>query len=101
MIGVRDGDVHFAQVPGEVLPKVVPALPSEIQWIGRNDALYGPCELPAQTNPDNKIVRSAVTMSSLGLYIDTPTGLEDAEDLCRRFVDRVRSLLAAVTANLG
>lgn len=101
MIGVRDADVHLAQVPGEVLPKVVPASPSEVQLVGGNDALYGPFELPSHVNRDNKIVRSAVTMGSLGLYIDTPTGPEDAEDLCHLFVDHVHSLLAAVTASLG
>ena len=94
IIGVRGDDVHLAIVPGNVLPKMLPApaLEQQLQW--GNDVLYGQTGLTAHKNPDGKVVESSATVGSLGLYIDTPAGERvDAETLCRRFIDHLASLL--------
>lgn len=101
-IGVRGEDVHFATVPGNAMPKMVPAPAWEQHWQWGNDALNGPFQAPQHMNPDGTVVESSVLVSSLGLYIDTPAGERvSAETLCQRFVDHLHSLLMRVAAELG
>jgi hypothetical protein len=103
IIGVRGADVHFATVPGNVMPKMVPAPTSwEQHWQSGDDALNALPQLLQHRNPDGKVVESLGTVGSLGLYIDTPAGERvDAETLCRRFVDHLHSLLGRVAEELG
>jgi hypothetical protein len=94
IIGVRGDDVHLAIVPGNVLPKVVPAPTWEQHWQSGNEVLFGQPARTSRTNPDGKVVESSAAVGSLGLYIDTPAGERvDAETLCRRFIDHLASLL--------
>ena len=102
IIGVRGDDVHLATVPGNVMPKMVPAPTSEQQWQWGNDDSFGQLAPTPHKNPDGGLVSSSVAVSSLGLYIDTPVGERvDAETLCRGFIDHLASLLKHAAQDLG
>jgi hypothetical protein len=98
LMNLRGRDVHFGDLPGEALPKMI-----EMQEDGdhsahySNPAIFGPRVMTQHTNPDGAIVRAHGGLrGSVGLYVELCGERLEALTACTNFVDQLRSLVQAL-----
>lgn len=100
MTNLRDRDVHYGEVSAEVLGKMIPIADGSLAVFG-NVALFGPTPEAEYLNPDGSVSRAAGLQGSAGLYIEVDGKRVEAADACARYLDQLRTLIAALESAAG
>ncbi len=94
MTNLRDRDVHYGEVSAEALAKMIPITDGSLTVFG-NAALFGPTPEAEYVNPDGSVSRAAGLQGSAGLYIEVDGKRMEAAAACTRYLDQLRTLIAA------
>jgi hypothetical protein len=95
MTNLRDRDVHYGEVNAEALRNMIPIADGSLTVFG-NAALFGPTPEAEYVNPDGSVSRAAGLQGSAGLYIEVDGKQVEAADACARYLDQLRTLIAAL-----
>jgi hypothetical protein len=98
MLHLRDRDVHFGELPAEVLPKMMEAEDNGSVYHAYNAAFFGARPMTEHTNPDGATVRATSLQGTVGLYIDVNGSRVEAITACVAFISQLRSLLQTADA---
>lgn len=100
MMNFRGRDVHFGELPGEALPKMIEM---RDDWSHSNQyynpAIFGPRVMTEHTNPDGEIVRAYGGLrGSVGLYFELCGERVEALNACTNFIAKLKSLVELLRA---
>lgn len=93
LMNIRDRDVHYGEVPGEALAKMIP-LPEQSFFEYRNQSIFSPSPVTEFINPDDKMVSGRRGLQgSVGLYITIGGKRCEAADACDHFIAYLGALI--------
>jgi hypothetical protein len=94
LMNIRDRDVHFGEVPGEALAKMIPISDQGSFYEYRNPGIFGPNPATEFVNPDDKTVSGRRGLQgSVGLYITIGGKRCEATDACDHFIAYLQGLI--------
>jgi hypothetical protein len=101
MMDLRGRDVHYGEVTGEALAKMIEMKDTGSMYGQHyNAALFGPQPLTEHVNPDGEPVRARALQGSVGLYVDIAGARYEATTVCAHFLDQLRDMIRAAEASV-